>query len=407
MKSSPKLAIQVPAFTLIRAILNTPYRMIYPFLSVIAHGVGVDLTAMSLALTARSLVGTVNPIVTSVADRRGRQFGMLSGASLFLIGAALVVLWPTFPALVASMILITLGKYAFDPAMQAYLGDRIPYERRGTILAITEIGWSLAFIAGVPLMGFLIARKGWMAPFPLMVVLGIVIIITVTWMLPKDVRPAHGSPGMGTNFRTVLTFAPALAGLCVGMFTSTANEVVNLLFGVWLEQSFGLKIAALGAASAIIGISELSGEGLVAALVDRLGKPRSVALGLGVNSLAALFLPLLGRTEVGALTGLFLFYISFEFAIVSSIPMMTEVLPSARATVMAFNVAFMALGRAIGAPLGTLLFHFGFPAVTIGAALCNLLAFLALRRMQWGLQSRGSLVTGTMGKQKAAEPPSA
>jgi MFS transporter, DHA1 family, inner membrane transport protein len=406
MPSSSKLAIQIPAFTFIRAILNTPYRMIYPFLSVIARGIGVDLTAMSLALTARSLVGALNPIVASVADRRGRKFGMLSGVSLFLLGAALIVVWPTFPALVASMILITLGKYTFDPAMQAYLGDRIPYERRGTILAVTEIGWSLAFIAGIPLMGFLIARHGWMAPFPLMVVLGFLIIIGLTWMLPKDVRPADGSPSMGANFRTVLTFAPALAGLCVGMFTSTANEVVNLLFGVWLEQSFGLKIAALGAASAIIGISELSGEGLVAALVDRLGKPRSVALGLGVNSLAALFLPVLGRTEVGALMGLFLFYISFEFAIVSSIPMMTEVLPGARATVMAFNVAFMAFGRAIGAPLATLLFRFGFPAVTTAAVLFNLLAYLALRRMQRGLASRGTLLPGTVGRPKVVGPPS-
>jgi predicted MFS family arabinose efflux permease len=211
---------------------------------------------------------------------------------------------------------------------------------------------------------------------------------------------------MGANFRAVLTFTPALAGLCVGMFTSTANEVINLLFGVWLEQSFGLKIAALGAASAIIGISELSGEGLVAALVDRLGKPRSVALGLGVNSLAALFLPVLGRTEVGALVGLFLFYISFEFAIVSSIPMMTEVLPGARATVMAFNVAFMAFGRAIGAPLATLLFHFGFPAVTTAAVLFNLLAYLALRRMQRGLESRGIPLPGTVVKPEVVGPPS-
>jgi len=388
MPSSSKLAVHIPTFTLIRAIFNTPYRMIYPFLAIFARGLGVDLTAMSLALTARSLVGTLNPIVASVADRRGRKFGMLFGTSLFLLGSALVAVWPTFPVLVAAMLLGTIGKYVFDPAMQAYLGDRIPYERRGQALAVTEIGWSLAFIAGVPLMGFLIARSGWMAPFPLMAVLGVLIFIGVTLMLPKDIRPPDGNPTMLANFRTVLTFAPALAGLCIGTFTSTANELVNLLFGVWLEQSFGLKIAALGAAAAVIGISELSGEGLVAAFVDRLGKPRAVALGLGVNSLAALLLPLLGRTEAGALAGLFLFYISFEFTIVSSIPMMTEVLPEARATVMAFNVAFISLGRAIGAPLATLLFRFGFPVVTVGAVLFNLLALLALRRMQRGLERK-------------------
>ena len=269
--------------------------------------------------------------------------------------------------------------------MQAYLSDHIPYERRGLALAVTEMAWSVAFIGGVPLMGFLIARGGWRAPFPLMVGLSGLVLVCVALLLPKDVRPAAGGPGMGANFRTVLTYGPALAGLGLGLAASTANEMVNLVFGVWLERSFGLKIAALGAAAAVIGLSELCGEGLVVAFVDRLGKPRAVALGLAANSLAALLLPLAGRTEAGALAGLFLFYLSFEFTIVSTIPMMTEVLPGARATVMAFSVAGMMSGRAVGAPLATFLFTFGFPVVTAGAVVFNLFAYLALRRMQAGL----------------------
>ncbi len=380
--ASLRVGLQIPLFTLTRVIFNTPYRMIYPFLNIFARSLGVDLEAMSLAVTARSLVGALNPLAASVADRRGRRFGMLLGAFLFLGGMALVVFYPTYPALVASMVLSTLGKYVFDPAMQASLSDRIPYARRGSALAVTEFGWSLAFIAGVPLMGFLIARGGWIAPFPLLALLGMLIIAGLLLLMPKETAKPAGGAGMWHGFRSVLTFAPALAGLCIGMFASTANEVVNLIFGVWLEQSFGLQIAALGAASAVIGISELSAEGLVALFVDRLGKPRAVGLGLVLNSLASLSLPLIGRTELGALIGLFLFYITFEFTLVSIIPMMTEVMPQARATLMAFNVAFISFGRAMGAPLGNFLYRFGFPVVTAGAVLFNLFAWLALRRMQ-------------------------
>ena len=146
-------------------------------------------------------------------------------------------------------------------------------------------------------------------------------------------------------------------------------------------DSFGLQIAALGAASAVIGLSELSAEGLVAAFVDRLGKTRAVALGLMVNSLAALALPFIGRTEAGALIGLFLFYISFEFTIVSSIPLMTEILPGARATLMSFNIAFISLGRAFGAFLAPRLYNASFLAVTAGAILFNLLALAAVTRL--------------------------
>jgi predicted MFS family arabinose efflux permease len=372
----------LPAFTAIRTVLNTAHRMVYPFLSIFARGLGVDLTTMSLVLTARSLVGTFGAFTASVADSHGRKLGMLFGVGLFTLGTALVVFQPTFWVLAVALSLATLGKYIFDPAMQAYLSDRISYQQRGLAIAVTEFGWSLAFVLGVPLMGFLIARAGWMAPFPLLALLGALIFIGIVLMLPKDEKPREEGKPLWVNFRSVLTYIPALAGLAVGLFASTANEVVNLIFGVWLEDSFGLKIAALGAASAIIGLSELGGEGLVAAFVDRLGKPRAIAIGLLTNSLAALSLPFLGRTEAGALAGLFFFYISFEFTLVSCIPLMTEILPGARATLLSFNVAALALGRALGAPLAPFLYRFGFLAVAAGAVGFNAIALLALRKLQ-------------------------
>jgi predicted MFS family arabinose efflux permease len=380
----------LPAFTAIRTVMNTAHRMVYPFLAVFARGLGVDLSAMSLALTARSLVGTLGAFSASAADSRGRRFGMLFGVGLFTLGAALVVFWPTFGGLAVSLCLATLGKYIFDPAMQAYLSDRIPYERRGLAIALTEFGWSLAFVLGVPLMGFLVARAGWLAPFPLLALLGLLIFLGLALTLPRDGKPDAERPSLAANFRAVLTNLPALAGLAVGLFASAANEVVNLIFGVWLEDSFGLKIAALGAASAVIGLSELGGEGLVAAFVDRLGKPRAVALGLAANSLAALSLPLLGQTTAGALAGLFLFYITFEFTLVSCIPLMTELLPGARATLMSFNVAALSLGRALGAPLASRLYGWGFFAVAAGAVAFNLIALLALRQARKGVPREGA-----------------
>ena len=154
------------------------------------------------------------------------------------------------------------------------------------------------------------------------------------------------------------------------------------IFGVWLEDSFDLQIAALGAASAVIGLSELGGEGLVAVFVDRLGKPRAIGLGLAANCLAALALLFLGRTQAGALVGLFFFYITFEFTLVSIIPLMTELLPSARATLMAFNVAALSLGRALGDLLAPRLYGLGFWFIVLGAVGFNLLALAALRKVK-------------------------
>jgi len=374
---STRLRYQLLAFTFTRVILNTLHRMVYPFLPAFSRGLGVDLQMVSLAVTARSMLGATGPFLAFIADQRGRKAGMLSGLALFSLGASLVFIWPTFPGFLATLALTMLGKYVFDPSMQAYLGDRVPYQRRGLVLAVTELGWSLSFMLGIPLAGILIARQGWLAPFPPLALLGLLTLGGLAWLLPKDPAPVKRTTTRG-NLLAVFASAPALAGLAVSLLASAANEVVNLVFGVWMEDAFGLKIAALGAASAVIGLSEFGGEALSARLADRLGKARAVGAGLIANGLAALCLPLLGRSLPGAVAGLFLFYLTFEYTLVCTIPMMTEILPQARAALMATNVAGHSLGRALGALIATPLYASGILGSGLAALGLNLLALLAL-----------------------------
>jgi len=376
------LRIQLAFFTAIRTVFNTAHRMAYPFLGVFARGLGVDLTTISLIVSGRSFLGLLAPFISSVADHRGRRFGMLAGIAVFTLGAGLVVLAPSILTLLLALILGLVGKYLFDPAMQAFLGDRVPYDRRGLALSFTEMGWSFAFIAGIPLMGLLIARFGWNAPFPLLMVLGILMFAAIWRIIPREDLHHAPSSGPWANLREVVANKTVLAAIGVALWASAANELVNLIFGVWLEDRFALKIAALGAASAVIGISELSGEGLVAVFTDRIGKKRALAIGLSLSAVSSLALPFLGRTQLGALIGLFFFYITFEFVMVSHVPMMTEVMPGARATTMSFNLAGHSIGRGIGALLATFIYqNYGFPVVAGTASIFYIFGLVSLRRM--------------------------
>lgn len=369
----------------LRTIFNTMHRMLYPFLGTFARGLGVDITAMSFVLTGRSLAGAFTPFIASVSDQRGRRFGMLAGTALFTLSVTLIAVWPSLWMLSAALIMALLGKYMFDPAMQAYFGDRIPYQQRGRALAVTELAWSLSFIIGVPAMGFLISRSGWSAPFSLLAVLGLSMFAIIWWMFPRQDSNHIPSRNPWVNFGMILRNMPALAGISIAMWASASNELVNLIFGIWLEDSFGLQIAALAGASAVIGFSELGGESLTALFTDRIGKPRALALGLSANAVAAILLPFIGRTEIGALIGLFLFYITFEYTLVSHIPMITELAPGARATAMAFNVSGHSIGRAIGAFLASFIYkQFGFLFVALLAVVFNIFGVLALRIMQKG-----------------------
>lgn len=377
------LRFQLLIITVVRTILNTMHRMVYPFLGTFARGLGVDITALSFALTGRSLAGAFVPFFGSISDQRGRRFGMLAGILLFTFGVFLVAIRPSLWTLSAALILVMLGKSMFDPAIQAYFGDRIPYHRRGQALAITELAWSLSFIFGIPVMGYLIAKFDWTAPFPVLTVLGVGMFVVIWRVVPKQDENHVPISNPWKNFGRVLKDTTALAGISIAIWASTGNELVNLIFGVWLEDSFGLQIAALAGASAVIGLAELSGEGLVAAITDRIGKPRALAFGLVANGLTALLLPYIGKTQIGALVGLFLFYITFEYLVVSHTPLMTELLPGARATVLAFNITGHSLGRALGAFMAPIIYRqFGFLYLTLLAIVFNLFALLALRRLR-------------------------
>jgi predicted MFS family arabinose efflux permease len=380
-----RIRIQLIIFMFLRTILNTAHRMVYPFLPIFARGLGVDISTMSLLMTGRSLLGATSPLFASIADRRGRKFGMLLGTVIFTLGVGVVAIYPNLWTLAIALILAVLGKYMFDPSMQAYLGDRVPYAQRGTALAVTEVAWSMAFIVGVPIVGFLIDKFGWSAPFPFFTVLGLVIFFVI-WRIVPSADPHHElTNNSRAGYRAVLTSTPALAGISIALFASAGNELVNVIFGVWLEDSFGLRIAALAGASAVIGISELSGEGLVAFTTDKLGKPLALTIGLAGNALASILLPLIGHTQAGALIGLFLFYITFEYVMVSHIPLMTELVPSARATMLSLNVTGHSIGRALGAFLTAIIYQrFGFTFVALTAVLFNLAGLAALRRMQKG-----------------------
>ena len=377
--------------------MNTSIRMIYPFLPLIGRGMGVDLVTLSRALTLRSASGVFGPLLGTVADTRGRRTGMLLGLSLFTVGVGLMVFWSSYTTFAVMLVLSLLGVLTIMPSMAAYLGDRVPYKQRALALALTETSWSLSFIIGVPIIAFLISRGGWTAPFPFLMGAGVLAMAALLWMLPRD-RSEGGSPVMAwQNLRKVLTYKPALAGIIMAIAYCTSNELVNLIFGVWLEDSFGVQIAALAAASVVIGVSELSGEVLVIGITDRMGKRRAIGIGLLLNSLVALGLPFLGTSMAGALVGLFLFYLTFEFTIVSSLPLMNEILPVARATTMAVFISGTSVGRAFGDMLAIPLYSYGestgnlagIIVVVIGVVLFNAIALLALKVLSSSMQNLG------------------
>lgn len=126
----------------------------------------------------------------------------------------------------------------------------------------------------------------------------------------------------------------------------------------------------------------MGSELLSVALLDRLGKKRSLRIALGFNCLAAALLPLTSKALGMALVGLGAFYITFEFALISGMTLMSEVMPQARATLMSITIAAFSLGRMVGSLVGPSFYRIDFWVSCLAAVGLNIIALLLLTRVK-------------------------
>lgn len=335
-----------------RTAVNAGSRGPFPFLPVIARGLGVSLETMGLLWGLRTLAGLAAPAMARPAERYGRRAVMLAGLGLLLAACVLFATTPTVWLAATGFLLIGLAKVTYDVPMQAWFGDRVPVHRRGRVLGATELTWSLALLAVVPLSGVLIPILGWQAPFLLTGVLAAAGIVAVLALIRPD-RPEH---------RVRQAWRPTrehLGVLAAGAVFWAAAELLFVVYGAWLEDDLGLSVPAIGAFTLLVFLAEVLGEGGVTLLADRAGLRRSALAGLVVSACAYAALGAVGGSLTLAFAVVFVWFASFEVAIVAMVPLVSVLAGSAPERLLGWFAVSMTVGRTAGAVLGPRLYHAG------------------------------------------------
>jgi len=364
MVRTPALSSEVRAALLAvlvaRTAVNGAHRIVYPFLPEIARGLGVSLGVMGGLLALRSAAGLAAPLVPRLAESLGRRTLMLVATAGTVLGCLLLAGASGVAMAAAGLLTAGLAKPLFDIPMQGWFGARVPYERRGRVLGVTELTWALSLLLALP-AGFLITATSWRAPFALIAVLAAVGAAVVARLIRGD-RPA-------TTVRAPLRMTGIAAGILgVVLLFRLAAELLFVVYGTWLEADFGLSVAAIGVFTLVVVAAELIGEGTVAAVADRVGLKRSVLIGLLGSAVVYASLGFVGGSLPAAVLAVVGWFVLFEITIVATIPLVTGIAGDSRERLLSLVAAVSVLAGGAAALMAPQLFAVG------GMGLCGLVA---------------------------------
>ncbi len=379
------LTRQILAAAFFKLLLNIGRRFVYPFAPALSRGLEVPLTAITSIIAVTQISSLAGLFSGPLADRIGYRLMMQLGLGLLAVGMLICGLVPVYWAVFFGLLLASFGKILYDPAIQAYIGQEVPYQKRGRVIGVLEISWAGSTLAGIPLLGMVIEYMGLESGFLLLALLGFVSLAVLAGIFPRDRRHngARGPKELLRSLSQLVKIRPAAGMLAFGFWISLANDNLFVVYGAWFENDFNVSLVSLGFSTIAIGSAELTGEFLTTAFADRIGLKRAIVCGLVLAVIAYLLLPLMGTGLGLAMAGMFLVFCAFEFTMVTSFSLSTELLPSSRATMMAGFYAASGLGRMVGVLVGGFVWKSG--GITAVAWLSAALTVLGLLSLLWGL----------------------
>ncbi|MBW2200769.1 MAG: MFS transporter [Deltaproteobacteria bacterium] len=132
-------------------------------------GIGCALNSGNLNYCGESGDRNTRMFFGPVADRWGYRRMMLAGLRMLVVGMLAGGFLPFYGVVLVAVFLAGMGKSVFNPAIQAYIGERVPFKRRGLVVGLVEFSWAGSTLVGIPLIAIIIDRLDWRAPFLLWV----------------------------------------------------------------------------------------------------------------------------------------------------------------------------------------------------------------------------------------------
>ncbi|RZV45611.1 MAG: MFS transporter [Acidimicrobiales bacterium] len=341
--------------TFSKGVVNTAFRWLPFFLPTLAIAFDASTATLALLLGIAEACGLTTAFVGRWLDAGHERrviiismMGIVVSSSLALVGS----IW----FFAAGVVVLGAASGQVTTAGHAWISARVHFDRRARFIGLFEVSWASALLVGVPLIAILISVFGWRGPF-VAVALAAFVAAMLVGRIDDGERSADRRPAPEPKVKITPD-----AWLMIGASSMTALMGLTMIaiVGTWLDEVLGVSTGGIGLVAIAFGVAELIASTSSSAFADRLGKRRTMLFSVSSTLLGLAIIASAGTSLLVGAAGLFVFFVGFEYSIVTSFSLVSEAMPTARGQALAAGHALSTVSRGAGvAAAGVLYETFG------------------------------------------------
>ena len=263
-------------------VIGTDTFLVSPLLPTLRRTFAVDVPASSWLVSAYAIGYIVSALVAGpISDRIDRRRMLVAGVAAFTLAtAACGLAWGYWPMIVLRGVAGAAAALA-SPQIWASIPQLLSGPAMMRAMGLATAGLSIAQVAGIPL-GAMLAGISWRAAFWFVGAVAAVVTVLLAARFPSVpvVAPRSGRAGQRSGYAVVLTSPTMTVGLLAYLVFQTGTFAAFSFFGTWFDRDFQLDTTGIGLAMIAIGAGQAIGSLFGNRLTDRLGRTRSLWLGI-------------------------------------------------------------------------------------------------------------------------------
>jgi len=327
--------------------------VVSPILPSIAQNLNVDIAAGAIVITAYMLpFGLFQLLYGYLAERFGKRQVITFAISMFTIATAMCAFAVAIPDLAAYRAITGMFAAAIMPISIALIGDVFPVEERqaaiGSFMGISFLGQGLSMAIGGSIAYFLNWR-GVFIVYAGLAVISSILLFTIGKNIPstknKESKVVKPYINILKNPSSMIIYALVIfEGLfLIGSFS---------FLGGYIKQMFEINNFAIGLVMTAFGVMALIAGRKSGKISAKIGRKKTVVIGLSLACIANIVLVTLGGFLSAAILAIGLMGFGFMMAHSTFLTLATEFAAKERSYATSLVAFFFMTGGGIGTAIG-------------------------------------------------------